>query len=63
MDWAGKAVEAASGQLLDVHLREQIFAPLGMSSTSFILSPQQRARPWVCTRAKRMDRCNRCRLS
>lgn len=44
MDWAGKAVEAASGQLLDVHLREQIFAPLGMSSTSFILSPQQRAR-------------------
>ena len=30
LDFAGRAVEAASGQTLEAYLREHIFAPLGM---------------------------------
>jgi methyl acetate hydrolase len=44
MDWAGKMVEAASGQKLDRYLHENILGPLGMRDTSFQLSPSQRAR-------------------
>jgi methyl acetate hydrolase len=44
IDWVGKAVEAVSGQSLEVYFREHIFAPLGMNDTSFILSPGQRTR-------------------
>jgi CubicO group peptidase (beta-lactamase class C family) len=44
VDWAGKMVEAASGQKLDAYFREHITGPLGMTDTSFALSPSQRAR-------------------
>ncbi len=35
IDWAGKAVEAASGKPLDVYVEDHIAAPLGMVDTSF----------------------------
>jgi methyl acetate hydrolase len=44
IDWAGKAIEAASGQRLDTYLQDHIFAPLGMCDTGFRLDPAQRAR-------------------
>jgi CubicO group peptidase (beta-lactamase class C family) len=44
IDWAGKAVEAVSGQSLEAYFREHIFTPLGMPDTSFILTPAQRSR-------------------
>jgi CubicO group peptidase (beta-lactamase class C family) len=44
IDWVGKVVEAVSGQRLGDYLQDNLFAPLGMHSTSFQLSPAQRAR-------------------
>jgi len=44
IDWAGKAVEAASGKRLDAYLRDHIFAPLDMNSTCFKLTADMRAR-------------------
>jgi CubicO group peptidase (beta-lactamase class C family) len=42
MDWAGKMVEAASGQRLDRYMTEKIFTPLGMADTGFAIGPAQR---------------------
>jgi CubicO group peptidase (beta-lactamase class C family) len=44
IDWAGKMVEAASGQRLDRYFGDHIFGPLGMRDTAFKLSASQRAR-------------------
>ncbi|MCC7366898.1 MAG: beta-lactamase family protein [Chloroflexi bacterium] len=44
IDWAGKAVEAVSGQRLEEYFAENIFGPLGMTDTNFILRPDQRER-------------------
>ena len=44
IDWVGKIVEAVSGQRLGDYLQHNLFAPLGMHSTSFKISPSQRAR-------------------
>jgi CubicO group peptidase (beta-lactamase class C family) len=44
IDWAGKMVEAASGQRLDRYMIESLFAPLGMSDTGFAIGPAQRLR-------------------
>ncbi len=44
IDWAGFAVEAASGQPLDVYMRDNLFAPLGMTDTGFRIRGDQRAR-------------------
>jgi methyl acetate hydrolase len=46
IDWAGLAVEAASGQRLDAWLSEHVFGPLGMADTGFIggLTAEQRGR-------------------
>lgn len=44
IDWIGKMVEAVSGQKLGAYLQQHLFAPLGMNSTSFKLSPVQQAR-------------------
>jgi methyl acetate hydrolase len=44
LDWAGKMVEAASGQKLDAYLQQNVLGPLGMKDTSFSLSASQRAR-------------------
>ena len=44
IDWAGKMVEAVSGQRLDRYLQDNILGPLGMKDTSFKLSASQNAR-------------------
>ena len=44
IDWAGKMVEAASGQRLDRYFKENILGPLGMTDTGFSLSQAQQAR-------------------
>jgi CubicO group peptidase (beta-lactamase class C family) len=44
IDWAGKMVEAASGQKLDRYFQDNLTGPLGMKDTSFKISPSQRAR-------------------
>ncbi|MBV8131738.1 MAG: beta-lactamase family protein [Alphaproteobacteria bacterium] len=44
IDWAGKAVERASGQSLGNFFAEHIFAPTGMKDTGFALTPDHRAR-------------------
>jgi methyl acetate hydrolase len=43
-DWVGQVVEAISGQDLDAYLKEHVFGPLGMSSTTFSPSDEQRSR-------------------
>jgi CubicO group peptidase (beta-lactamase class C family) len=44
IDWAGKMVEAVSGQRLGAYLQQNLFAPLGMNSTAFKITPDMRAR-------------------
>ena len=44
IDWAGRAVEAVSGQPLEVYFRDRIFAPLGMSDTDYAISSAQQSR-------------------
>jgi len=44
IDWAGKLVEAASGQRLDRYMSENLFQPLGMDDTGFAIGPAQRLR-------------------
>jgi methyl acetate hydrolase len=44
IDFVGKAVEAVSGKRLDAYLRDHMFAPFGMTDTSFKLGDAQRAR-------------------
>ncbi len=44
IDWAGKAVEAVSGQTLDKYMRENLLQPLGMNDTTFKIGDAQRRR-------------------
>ena len=44
LDWAGRLIEAVTGQGLDAYCAENIFAPLGLTDTSFFPSAEQRAR-------------------
>jgi len=44
IDWVGRIVEAVSGDPLDAYFRNNIFAPLGMNDTAFVLAPRQRER-------------------
>jgi methyl acetate hydrolase len=44
IDFVGKAVEAVSGKRLDAYLRENMFAPLGMTDTGFKIGDAQRTR-------------------
>jgi len=44
IDWVGRIVEAVSGDPLDVYFRKNIFDPLAMNDTAFVISPPQRAR-------------------
>lgn len=44
IDWAGKAVEAVSGQTLGAYMQENIFGPLGMTDTGFKIGAAQRER-------------------
>ena len=42
IDWAGKMVEAVSGQKLGEYLEDHLFEPLGMDSTAFKITPEMR---------------------
>ena len=44
IDWAGIAVEAASGQRLDAYLAEHFLGPLQMTDTTFLRSAEQQGR-------------------
>ena len=44
IDWAGKAVEAVSGQTLAQYMTENVLAPLGMTDTAFRIGEAQRQR-------------------
>lgn len=44
LDWAGQVVEGITGKRLGQVMQERIFAPLGMTSTAFTLTPDMRAR-------------------
>ena len=44
MDAVGKIVEAVSDQSLEVYFRENIFAPLGMTDTGFLIGRAQKRR-------------------
>ena len=54
IDFVGKAVEAVSGKKLDAYLRDNVFAPLGMSDTAFKISENMRQR-LVATHARGED--------
>ena len=52
IDWAGQVVEGITGKRLGEVMQERIFAPLGMTSTAFTLTPAcARASP-ACTSAR-----------
>jgi methyl acetate hydrolase len=44
IDWAGQVVEGITGKRLGEVMQERIFAPLGMTSTAFALTPAMRSR-------------------
>jgi methyl acetate hydrolase len=44
IEWAGRAIEAVSGQPLAVYFRDKIFAPLGMTDTAYAISSEQQFR-------------------
>jgi CubicO group peptidase (beta-lactamase class C family) len=44
IDWAGKMVEAVSGQKLGAYMKANVFEPLGMRDTAFQISDDMRAR-------------------
>src|SRR5258708_5907918 len=44
MDWVGKLVEAVADQSLEVYFRENIFAPLGMKDSGFLIGSAQKRR-------------------
>ena len=44
IDWAGKMVEAVSGQRLGAYIKQHIFDPLGMDSTAYRITPSMRER-------------------
>jgi CubicO group peptidase (beta-lactamase class C family) len=48
IDWAGKMVEAVSGKKLGAYLKENLFDPLGMTSTAFRITPEMRSRLAGC---------------
>jgi CubicO group peptidase (beta-lactamase class C family) len=54
IDYVGKAVEAVSGRRLNVYLRENIFKPLGMKDTDFVIGPDQKTR-LVTVHARKED--------
>jgi CubicO group peptidase (beta-lactamase class C family) len=54
IDFAGKAVEKVSGKNLNVYLHDNLFEPLGMKDTGFVLRPDQKAR-LVSVHARKPD--------
>jgi CubicO group peptidase (beta-lactamase class C family) len=51
MDWIGKIIEQVTGQSLEIYFRENIFEPLGMKDSGFLIGTGQRRR--VATLAAR----------
>ena len=51
MDWVGKLIEQVTNQSLEIYFRENIFEPLGMKDSGFLISSEQRRR--VATFASR----------
>jgi methyl acetate hydrolase len=43
-DWVGRLVEVISGRSLDAYFRDNIFGPLGMRDSGYVVSAEQRAR-------------------
>ncbi|WP_078427639.1 serine hydrolase domain-containing protein [Alkalihalobacterium alkalinitrilicum] len=43
-DWVGKAIEAVTGQSLRDYFQENIFSPLGMKDTDFVIQSEARER-------------------
>jgi methyl acetate hydrolase len=44
IDWAGKMVEATSGQKIGAYLKANLFEPLGMRDTAFRITDEMRSR-------------------
>lgn len=44
IDWAGKVLEAITGQSLDSYMQENVCRPLGMNATGYMLTDELRAR-------------------
>src|SRR6267143_6840521 len=44
MDWVGKLVEEVSDQSLEIYFRENIFQPLGMKDSGFLIGTEQKRR-------------------
>jgi CubicO group peptidase (beta-lactamase class C family) len=44
IDWVGKLVEQVTGQSLEVYFRENIFEPLGMKDSGFLIGSAQKER-------------------
>lgn len=44
IDVAGRLIEILSGKMLDVFMQERLFGPLGMTDTSFYISPGKMSR-------------------
>lgn len=44
MEWAGKVLEAITGETLDAYMQKNLLAPLGMQSTGYLLRPEIRER-------------------
>jgi methyl acetate hydrolase len=44
IDWIGKLVETVSGKSLGAYMQENIFGPLGMTSTGYRITPDMEAR-------------------
>jgi CubicO group peptidase (beta-lactamase class C family) len=49
IDWAGKLLEAATGETLDAYLRAHVLDPLGMHDTGYLLTDRVRDRLAVST--------------
>ena len=44
IDWAGKVLEAITGESLDTYMQKNLIQPLGMRSTGYLLRPEISAR-------------------
>jgi methyl acetate hydrolase len=44
IDWAGKVLEAITGDTLDSYMQSHLLRPLGMTSTGYLLRPEIKAR-------------------
>jgi CubicO group peptidase (beta-lactamase class C family) len=44
IDWIGKLVQVVSGKSLGTYMRDHVFAPLGMASTGYAISPDMERR-------------------